>query len=1019
MLYQVFLSLNFIFSTSFLSAAFNQESAKSIIDLTSSPGSLNLCTPLTAVEGKIDLRLSSGILTQNLAADTLSFSGGSLGLADAGSLVSAQRFASSGTFTPGASVALSKLVLDNGQLLDLTGTGTMPFAVQIGSGTGTPTARVVGESYFAQTIDVRAGATLELGLKDTLYSDIQMTATSTLKLLSDLVLGDSVQIRPTVAGTACQISLNGCKLALSGTQQTDIGGLKFITTTGAIALRAGCKLSGPWQFATAGDFYIRGNSNVLDCSKVDGAALRATVAGVNLYLDSVHIILAPGIPFADLVNTFNIKLLHDVTFELTGDVLLNAGATSVLQVLGDNNRFLIKNYKFEIGNGWTLNLAANKFLDYELEQKLSFGQIFSSGSGSITFGSGAALRQTQSLMSVTNSDTLPRAIAANISLVRDHCLSAAAGMYFFNPNVSTPKTITVDGGGNAIVFNAGAKQNFYLDPNVQLTLQNVVLKNFNPSVIGFGAATATLSLGDNVRIELDSDVTIPSDGLAWQFIGNAEIDGFGHTLTITADNLITLTGAKILTFSNIILKPQTASAFKNLTPNAKIVLKNSRFLIPQTFFTFATGDFEIQEQCKFYSRSQITSAQTVAQSKIEAQKLGFTLFGSTGGFSGNVTFQIIEGAQATVLGLSTANKYYPSINYASSGDVGWGLYTLPANVFAASGGAAGYNSNFYPTYGTAMAITGYGVSTAGTFQDSSGFNGPWTIAGTPAAPRAYAVAQGYNAADPFAPTSIRYYSSLTTYATVTEAANFRKIFNTGVPIASTTDATLFWIETTGEIKKMVGGPGGPINVIDSGFGKTWRDLFCIGSDNDNYFLAIDNTAGELFYSRSGSALKSTGIKNVYRAYSSGVGSVSITFADFTTAYRLGEALFIDELIFDFTSTGTFKIKAGAALILDENAAIRYNPSPANDAGITANTKRHFVLEDINSTIKLEGGSFISTATGLALDRGRLLVAGACNIYSNASAGAAVELGSALSVEVDSYANLNFQGPVEYKKTTVS
>lgn len=1018
MLYQIFLSLNFIFFTSFLSAAFNQESAKSTIDLTSSPGSLNLCTPLTALEGKIDLRLTSGILTQNLAADTLSFSGGSLGLADAGSLVSAQRFASFGTFTPGASAALSKLVLDNGQLLDLTGTGTMPFAVQIGSGTGTPTARVVGESYFARTIDIMAGATLELGLKDTLYSDIQMTATSTLKLLSDLVLGDSVQIRPTVAGSACQISLNGCEFALSGTQQTNVGGLKF-TTTGAIALRADCKLSGPWQFATTGDFYIRGNGNILDCSNMNGAAFRATVAGVNLYLDSVHIILAPGTPFADLVNTFNIKFLHDVTFELTGDVLLNSGSTSVLQVLGDNNRFLIKNYKFEIGNGWTLNLAANKFLDYELEQKLSLGQIFSSGSGSITFGSGAALRQTQSLMSITNSDTLPRAIAANVTLVRDHFLSAAAGMYFFNPNVLTPKSITLEGGGNAIVFNAGAKQNFYLDPNVQLTLQNVVLKNFNPSVVGFGAATAALFFGDNVRIELDSDVTIPSDGLAWQFIGNAEINGFGHTLTITADNLITLTGAKTLTFSNTILKPQAASAFKNLTPNAKIVLKNSRLLISQTYFTFATGDFEVQEQCKFYSRSRITSVQTLAQSKTEVQKLGFTLFGSTGGFSGNVTFQIIEGAQATVFGLSTANKYYPNINYANSGEVGWGLYTLPANVFAASGGVAGYNSNFYPVYGREMAITGYGVSTAGTFQNSSGFSGPWTIAGTLAAPRAYAVAQGYDAVSPFAPTSIRYYSSLTTYATVIEAANFRKNFNTGVSIASTTDATLFWIEATGEIKKMVGGPGGPIKVIDSGFGKNWRDLFCIGSDNDNYFLAIDNTAGELFYSRSGSALKSTGIKNVYRAYSSGAGSVSITFSDFTTAYLLGEALFFDELIFDFTSTGTFKIKAGATLTLDESAAIRYNPSPANDAGITANTKRHFVLEDISSTIKLEGGSFISTATGLALDRGRLLVAGDCNIYSNSSIGAAVEFGSALSVEVDNYANLNFQGPVEYKKTTVS
>jgi hypothetical protein len=312
----------------------------------------------------------------------------------------------------------------------------------------------------------------------------------------------------------------------------------------------------------------------------------------------------------------------------------------------------------------------------------------------------------------------------------------ATGMAFYNPDPATPKIITLDYGGALIDFPAGDSKYFYLDANVQLTLQNAVLRNFNLNAVKFAAPSATLLFGENIKIELESDVVIPATGPVWKFIANAEISGFGHSLQLETDNAISLSGAKRLTFSNVILKPKTASAFANLTPDATMVLKNSSLLLSQTNFTFAMGNLEIAEQCKFFTR------------------LGSSFPGGSG------------------------------------------------------------------------------------------------------------------------------------------------------------------------------------------------------------------------------------------------------------------------LQFEFASTGTFKVTSGATLTIDEDLTLSYNPNFGDDAVDLAGSKRHFLLEDMTAILRLNDSTIIAAAHGLALDRGRLLLTGDCTIYSGSSADKALELGSSLSIEFDSWANLSFVGPVEYKKSLV-
>ena len=121
--------------------------------------------------------------------------------------------------------------------------------------------------------------------------------------------------------------------------------------------------------------------------------------------------------------------------------------------------------------------------------------------------------------------------------------------------------------------------------------------------------------------------------------------------------------------------------------------------------------------------------------------------------------------------------------------------------------------------------------------------------------------------------------------------------------------------------------------------------------------------------------------------------------------------------FNFSSAGFLKVQTSSIFQLDNRANLLYNPDVSNDLGNLHAAKRHLQLVDPSATLSLNTCSLTSGTMGLALDYGRLLVNGQTTLCVNATPGAEVEFGSALSVELAPGGILDIEGALMYTDTT--
>ncbi len=121
--------------------------------------------------------------------------------------------------------------------------------------------------------------------------------------------------------------------------------------------------------------------------------------------------------------------------------------------------------------------------------------------------------------------------------------------------------------------------------------------------------------------------------------------------------------------------------------------------------------------------------------------------------------------------------------------------------------------------------------------------------------------------------------------------------------------------------------------------------------------------------------------------------------------------------FDFTSSGTLTLASAAIFEVGRGITLGYKATP-NITDLASATpmslsKRHLVLTDPSSTLYLNGGSLLSTATPLALDRGNLLIDNKVQWDCPTSADVEAEIGSSVNVEVLAAGSLNINGNVRY------
>lgn len=144
----------------------------------------------------------------------------------------------------------------------------------------------------------------------------------------------------------------------------------------------------------------------------------------------------------------------------------------------------------------------------------------------------------------------------------------------------------------------------------------------------------------------------------------------------------------------------------------------------------------------------------------------------------------------------------------------------------------------------------------------------------------------------------------------------------------------------------------------------------------------------------------------------GLGSIDI---DGLTRFNGKVSDVVDgTLNLDFTSTGTLTIKSGATMELAKGINFQYKPAYVRPFHLnTAASKRHFQFEDNSSTLYCDGCTLTSSATGLALDRGNLVINNRVAFVASSVTAESAEFGSSLNVEVLGASLLDIDGVVLY------
>lgn len=473
------------------------------------------------------------------------------------------------------------ITLNNGNSLDVT-SGTVLQTLAIANGA---TATIFGQPAFSSAITLgNASSVLQVSITTPLNQSV--TGSGKLKLLNDLIVAKDVALPSLVEQQGKKMYFNG------GTYSTAVTN----TTGGVIELGANIALSNLWTIGTGADVYtLTGNGNIITFSGTGGI----TFNGTTLNIADVHI---KNMSTTNALKGSGAIYLSNVTLELSANFTRSDGS---FFIVGDNCRVITNGYTFTIsGSGNTITINGQMLQYSQLDgtglspfATASSGAIVKLNGGDISAGGGGSGISSAVFSSTSNT------LNGNV------WLASSAVLRFVNSTPLTPKAMSLDGNYHEVKFSKKSSS-FTLDANVQATLSNIILTDFNTASISYGDSNATITYSDNVKIKLLESTTINSGDNAWNFTGNSTLDLNGQILTVSKASGLTINGAsKTLYIKNGTLKTTLSNAVACLSGTSRISLENVSLIITDSAgFTFATGYLDILDQVTISSTQSTTTA---------------------------------------------------------------------------------------------------------------------------------------------------------------------------------------------------------------------------------------------------------------------------------------------------------------------------------------------------------------------------------------------------------------------------
>lgn len=182
----------------------------------------------------------------------------------------------------------------------------------------------------------------------------------------------------------------------------------------------------------------------------------------------------------------------------------------------------------------------------------------------------------------------------------DHKLSSQSVIYVPNPAPASPRAVEASFSGHSVIFPGSGTALFNLDPNVNLTISNVELFEYNKDTLTLGDANASLAFGTGTKIRLfDSEIISGSDK-SWSFVGDGLISGTGTSLVLDGSSRITVDSSSTLVLKDLRVTIKTADALKALDSGSKIIFENCDLTVESAGFEIAMGNVDVKGRLRIF-----------------------------------------------------------------------------------------------------------------------------------------------------------------------------------------------------------------------------------------------------------------------------------------------------------------------------------------------------------------------------------------------------------------------------------
>jgi hypothetical protein len=410
--------------------------------------------------------------------------------------------------------------------------GSIVYGVQA-SGTGNV---ISGQPLFENPVIFTDSSTeVSVGIQNALSKNIVLNG-GKLICIDDLALADNVKI----IGPG-SMDLNSRQFTLGGYYSTPWSqALTFFGAT-SVYLTGNTQLSGTWAFS--GISRMNGNGVILDLASTGQIVL---LPGAKLYLEDIEIKglsdLAGKIVFSDATCELH---LSNVRLGLVGDYSMSTGQIFV----NATSTFVLRNFI------WTINSPAKLTVNADVLWLEVLSREVYPDTGSLNAplaiyddngynAANVANNISGGTLALLNDGTIKETIASTVAPVPpifsgDVYYDVTLNQTYIlqtDQVVNITGDVTINGGGQSLVFTCPENPQFIVEPGYTVVLQNITLANIcaNTFLIGEGAQVI---IGENVTFTFIEDVTLTGpfvvlDGVEFTLIG----EGAQRVVTFSNDD---------------------------------------------------------------------------------------------------------------------------------------------------------------------------------------------------------------------------------------------------------------------------------------------------------------------------------------------------------------------------------------------------------------------------------------------------------------------------------------------------